>query len=91
MGILKELNQLLGNHLSARFQIVIFNKQMWLWKPVLTGSVLDPFFFFFVYINDLPNELKSSVKLFADVISLFTIVKDANEIANILINDLLSS
>ena len=89
MGILKELYQLLGNHLSVRFQIVIFNKQIWLWKPVLTGSVLDPCFF--VYINDLPNELKSSVKLFADVTSLFTIVKDANEIANILNNDLLSS
>ena len=89
MGILKELYQLLGNHLSVRFQIVIFNKQMWLWKPVLTGSVLDPFFF--VYINNLPNELKSSVKLFADVTSLFTIVKDENEIANILNNDLLSS
>ena len=44
---------------------------------------------FFVYINDLPNELKSNVKLFADDTSLFTIVKDKNGSANILNNDLL--
>ena len=37
----------------------------------------------------MPNELKSSLKLFADDISLFTIVKDKNESANILNNDLL--
>ena len=44
---------------------------------------------FLVYINDLPNELKSSVKLFADDTSLFTIVKDKNERANTFNNDLL--
>ena len=41
-----------------------------------------------IYINDLPNELKSNVKLFADDTSLFTVVKDKNESANILNNDL---
>ena len=40
-------------------------------------------------MNDLPNELKSSVKLFADYTSLFTIVKDTNESAGIFNNDLL--
>ena len=39
-------------------------------------------------INDLPNGLKSNVKLFADDTSLFIIVKDKNEIANILNDDL---
>ena len=43
---------------------------------------------FFVYINDLPNGLISNAKLFADDTSLFTIVKDKNESANILNNDL---
>ena len=33
------------------------------------------------YLN-LPNELKSNVKLFADDTSLFTIIKDKNESAN---------
>ena len=45
---------------------------------------------FLIYINDLPNELKSNVKLFADDTSLFTAVKDNNESANILNNDLQS-
>ena len=39
--------------------------------------------------SGLPNELKSNAKLFADDTSLFTIVKDKNESANVLINDLL--
>ena len=49
------------------------------------GSLL-----FLVYIIDLPNELKSNVKLFADVTSLFTLVKDKNESANIFSNGLQS-
>ena len=46
-------------------------------------------FIFLIYINDLPNELKSNAKLFADDTSLFTVVKDKNESANNLNNDLL--
>ena len=44
---------------------------------------------FLVYFNDFPNELKSNTKLIADDTSIFTIVKDKNENANILNNDLL--
>ena len=39
-------------------------------------------------MNDLPNELKSNTKLFADDMSLFTLVKDKNKSANLPNNDL---
>ena len=89
MGISGELYNL---HLLLRFQKVILNDQYSSWKPILAGvpqgSILGPLLFL-IYINDLPNELKSNVKLFADGKSLFTIVKDKNESASILNNDLL--
>ena len=93
MGISGELYKLLENYLSNRLQRVLLNGQTSSWKPVLAGvpqgSILGPLLFL-VYINDLPDGLKSNAKLFADDTSLFTIVKDKNESANILNNDLQS-
>ena len=43
---------------------------------------------FFIYINGLPNELKTNVKLFADDTSLFTTVKYISKSANALNNAL---
>ena len=45
-------------------------------------------FFSVIYINDLPNELKTNVKLFADDTSIFTTVKDISESANALNNEI---
>ena len=79
-------------NLSGRLQRVVLSGQMPSWRPILAGvhqgSILDPLLFL-IYINDLPNELKSDVKLFAANASLFTIVKDKNESANTLHNDLI--
>ena len=91
MGISGKLYNLLENYLSERSQGVLLNGQTSSWRPVLAGvpqgSILGPLLFL-IYINDLPDELKSNAKLFADDTSLFSIVKDKNESANILSNDL---
>ena len=79
MGISGEFYNLLEKYLSGRFQRVVLIGQTSSWRPVLAavpkGSILGPLLFL-VYIKDLPNDLNSKVKLFADDTSLFTIVKD---------------
>ena len=91
MGISGEFYNLLQNYLSGRLQRVIPNGQTSSWRPILVGipegSILGPLLFL-IYINDLPNKLKSNAKLFADDTSLFTIIKDKNKSANVLSNDL---
>ena len=91
MGISGELYNLLESYPSGRLKRVVLNGKTSSWRPVLAvvpqGSILGPVLFL-VYINDLLDELKSNAKLFADDTSLFAIVKDKNESANILSDDL---
>ena len=55
------------------------------WVDIRTGLtqgvILGPLSFS-VYVNDLPNGLKSEFKLFADDNSLFSVARDVNTSAN---------
>ena len=88
MGISGKLYNLLGNSLSDKFQRIILNRQTSSWRPVIAG-ILQALILGQLLFLDLPKELESSVKLFADDTSLFTIVRDKNGRANTLNNDLL--
>ena len=93
MDVSGQLLNLLENYLTNRHQRVLLNGQNSAWAPVFAGvpqgSILGPLLFL-IYINDLPNGLKANAKLFADDTSLFAIVKDKQESADILNNDLLT-
>ena len=62
-----------------RFQRVLLNGQTSEWLPVKAGvpqgSILG-LLFFLIYINDLSDDLVSTIKLFADDTSLFSVVHD---------------
>ena len=51
------------------------------------GSIFGPILFL-IYVNDLPNGLKSKCKLFADDTSLFSVAHDLNTSATDINNDL---
>ena len=75
LGISSNLHKLFQSFLSNRIQRVILNSQSSNWSPVLAGvpqgAILGPLLFL-VYITDLPVNLESLVKLFADDTSFFS-------------------
>ena len=84
--------KLIESFLSNRFQRVVLNGQSSSWAPVCAGvpqgSILGPLFFL-IYINDLSKDISSTVKLFADDTSIFSVVDDVNVSVVQLNNDLL--
>ena len=78
-GIEGNLLNLFKNYLTNRKQRVVINGSESEWGDISAGvpqgSVLGPLLFL-VYINDLEEGIKSSIKFFADDTSLFSIVYD---------------
>ena len=91
MGICDALLDLIGSFLENRFQRVVLNGQTSEWLPVKAGvpqgSILGPLVFL-IYINDLSVDITSTVNLFADDTSLFSIIHDAKTTAYELNKDL---
>ena len=79
------------NYLTGRQQRVLLNGQTSSCKNILAGvpqgSLLGPLLVL-IYIIDLPNEIESICKLFADDTSLFSKVKDETFSDSQLNNDL---
>ena len=74
-GIEGNLLNILTDYLSNRHQRVVLNGTQSQWLPLKSGvpqgSVLGPLLFL-VYINDLTDNISSTMKLFADDASLFS-------------------
>ena len=90
MGVSESLLKLFQSFLTNRFQRVLLNGQTSEWLPVKAGvpqgSILGPLLFL-IYINDLSENIESTVKLFADDTSLFSVVHSNNTSAEVLNRD----
>ena len=79
MGVADDLLDTLTNFLKERKKRVVPNGQYSTWTNaeagVPQGSVLG-LLLFLVYINDLPENLVSNPKLFADDTSLFSVIRN---------------
>ena len=84
-GITGNSLKLIESFLSNRFQRVVLNGQSSSWTP---GSILGTLFFL-VYISDLSKDTSSTVKLFVDDMSIFSVVDDINVSVMQVNNDLL--
>ena len=92
IGISKNILSLLKGFLSNRFQRAALNGHCSSWSSVQArvlqvGSILEPLLFL-IYINVLPVNLQSTVKLFANDTPLFSTVHDPNISASQLESDL---
>ena len=81
---------LLSSFLNNRFQKVVLNGKSSELRVVKAGvpqgSILGPLLFL-IYVNDIPDNLDSNVKLFADDTAIFCIFNTPNETANELMYD----
>jgi len=91
IGIGGNLLSFLKHYLTNRYQKVVVEGQSsepgLIKAGVPQGSVLGPLLFL-IYINDLPDNLVTNIKLFADDTSLYIEVEDPEQSAEIMNSDL---
>ena len=74
IGISDKFYELIENYLSNKIQMVVLNGQTNImvvnscWHTSKVLFLLGPLLFL-VYVNDMPKELKSNIKLLADDVS----------------------
>ena len=92
IGITGNSLKLIESFVSNRFQRIVLHGQSSSWTPVYDGvpqgSILGPLFFL-IYINNFSKDISSTVKLFVDDTSIFTVADDVNVSVLQLNNDLL--
>ena len=90
-GLKGEILNLLRNYLHKRNQRVVLNGQISFWELIKSGvpqgSVLGPLLLL-IYIDDLPHNILSTCKNFADDTSLFSHVSDKYKSQSEMNNDL---
>jgi hypothetical protein len=90
-GINGKALKLLENYLSNRKQRVVLNGLQSEWNPILSGvpqgSILGPLLFL-IFINDLTDNIHSSIRLYADDSSLFARVRNSEATHDQLTTDL---
>ena len=81
-GIQGRLHRWLGSFLTNRLQRVILNGTYSDWARVISGvpqgTILGPLLFLF-YINDLPEHVKSTAKMFADDCKIYTRIANTSD------------
>lgn len=90
-GISGSLLEWFRNYLSGRAQRVVLNGSYsdWLFitAGVPQGSILGPLLFL-IFINDIVDEIQATIKLFADDTSLYIVVDNPVDAAEILNSDI---
>ena len=85
IGIRGNLLNWIKDFLKGRDQRVVVNDEFSAWASVVSGipqgSVLGPSLFT-IFINDIPNDITSKVKIFADEIKLYNSAHPNNLIQN---------